>query len=264
MFPLSVQRTLKIFGFTLAVPLSLLLTLTALLDQPTVQAQPRAVVMSAMSGDMASMPAMLPATADPAALSGLVDVAIFNFGFSPAVITITAGSTVRWTNTASLTPHTTTSDLGDPEAWNSGTLNPGDTFTHTFDTPGIYGYYCLIHGALFMHGFVIVPQPPVDVDIAGPGAGEHGNLYTFTAAVNPITTTLPITFSWEATNQLPITHVNAAISDTIGFSWTSSLTGAQWITVTASNATGSALDTHLILIDPSAVYLPIIMRSVGP
>jgi len=207
---------------------------------------------------------MQQAPAEPAAPSGLVDVAIFNFGFNPAVITITAGSTVRWTNTASLTSHTTTSDLGDTEVWNSGTLNPGDVFTHTFDTPGIYGYYCMIHGALLMHGFVIVPQPPAGVDIAGPGAGEHGNLSTFTAAVNPITTTLPITFSWEATNQLPVTHVNMAVSDTIVFSWTSSMTGAQWITVTASNAAGSALGTHLIIIDPLKIHLPLVVNSVGP
>ena len=85
------------------------------------------------------------------------DVAIFNFGFNPAVITITAGSTVRWTNTASLAQHTATSDLGDAEVWDSGILNPGGVFTHTFDTPGIYGYYCLVHGALLMHGFVVVP-----------------------------------------------------------------------------------------------------------
>jgi hypothetical protein len=122
----------------------------------------------------------------------------------------------------------------------------------------------MIHGALLMHGFVVVSQPPAGVDITGPGAGEHGNLYSFTAAVNPITTTLPITFSWEATNQLPVTQVNAAASDTQVFSWTSSMTGAQWITVTASNAAGSALDTHVIIIDPRSVDLPLIQRSAGP
>jgi plastocyanin len=237
-----------------------LMILAASFEAPVAQADHHASTMP----DMPAMPAMPQTATDPAAQSGLVDVAIFDFGFNPQVITITAGSTVRWTNTTSFTPHTATSDPGDAEEWNSGTLNPGAAFTHTFDTPGIYGYYCMIHGALVMHGLVVVSQPPAGVDIIGPGAGEHGNLYTFTAAVNPITTTLPITFSWEATNQLPVTHVNTAVSDTQVFSWTSSMTGAQWITVTASNAAGSALDTHVIIIDPRSVYLPLIMRSVGP
>jgi plastocyanin len=230
-----------------------LMILAASFEAPAAQADHHGV----------ALPAMPQKSPDPSALSGLVDVAIFNFGFNPAVITITAGSTVRWTNTATLTPHTSTSDLGDAEMWNSGFLNPGDTFTHTFNTPGIYGYYCLIHGALFMHGVVIVPQPPASVDLAGPHTGTHDAAYTFTATANPITTTLPITFSWEATHPLSITHVNAAISDTIVFSWTSGLTGAQWITITAGNAVGRAAATQLIIIDPAKVYLPLVMKSTG-
>jgi len=240
-----------------------LMILAASFDAPTAQAQPHAMSMPAMSSDMAAPPAVRPAPPERAA-SGLVDVAIFNFGFNPAIITITAGSTVRWTNTAALAPHTTSSDLGDTEVWDSGILNPGDTFTHTFNTPGIYGYYCMIHGALLMHGFVIVPQPPVGVEIVGPGAVVHDNLSTFTASVNPITTTLPITFSWEATNQLSVTHVSAALSDTIAYSWTADMTGTQWITVTASNIAGSAAHTQLVIIDPIEVYLPLVMNSAGP
>jgi plastocyanin len=242
-----------------------LMIVAASFEAPVAQADHHAPAMPAMPEHLSSVPTVQQTPPDPAAPSGLVDVAIFDFGFNPAVITITAGSTVTWTNTASLTPHTTTSDPGDTEVWNSGILNPGSVFTHTFDTPGLYGYDCLIHGALLMHGFVVVvSQPPAGVDITGPSAGEHGNLYAFTAAVNPITTTLPITFSWEATNQLPVTQVNTAVSDTQVFSWTSSMTGAQWITVTASNAAGSALDTHVIIIDPRSVYLPLIQRSAGP
>ena len=191
-----------------------LMILAASFEAPVAQADHHASAMPAMPEHLSSRPTVQHTSPAPAAPSGLVDVAIFDFGFNPETITITAGSTVRWTNTASPTPHTTTSDLGDTEVWDSGILNPGGVFTHTFDTPGIYGYYCMIHGALVMHGFVVVSQPPAGVDIAGPGAGEHGNPYTFTAAVNPITTTLPITFSWEATNQLPVTHVNTAVSDT--------------------------------------------------
>jgi plastocyanin len=77
-------------------------------------------------------------------------VAIKNFGFSPATITITAGSTVVWTNDDSV-QHDITFDGG---AISSTTLNHNDTFSHTFTTAGTYHYICSIHP--FMHGTVIV------------------------------------------------------------------------------------------------------------
>ena len=33
------------------------------------------------------------------------------------------------------------------EAWDSGRMDKGDTFSQTFDTPGTFGYYCQFHGA---------------------------------------------------------------------------------------------------------------------
>ena len=174
------------------------------------------------------------------------DVTIVDFAFTPQVITITAGASVRWTNTGSFI-HTATSDTA---VWDSGDLASSGTFTQTFTVPGGYAYHCTYH--LSMQGTIVVLEPalPLSVALAGPHAGTHDVAYAFTATVDPITTSLPITFSWEATNQPPITHVSVAVSDTQVFSWTASLTGAQWITVTASNAAGSALDTHLIIIDP--------------
>jgi plastocyanin len=77
-------------------------------------------------------------------------VAIKNFGFSPATITVTAGSTVVWTNDDSV-QHDVTFDGGDIA---SNTLNHNDTFSHTFPTAGTYHYICSIHP--FMHGTVIV------------------------------------------------------------------------------------------------------------
>src|SRR5512136_1640411 len=94
-----------------------LMILTASFKAPAVQAQPHAVAMPAMLSDMASMPAMQQATANPAVLSGLVDVTISGLAFNPTVITVTAGSTVRWTNADPFT-HTTTSDIGSLDPWN--------------------------------------------------------------------------------------------------------------------------------------------------
>jgi plastocyanin len=68
-------------------------------------------------------------------------VAIVDFAFQPASLTVTAGSTVTWTNSGAV-PHTVTSDSG---AFDSGVLQPGASFSHTFDTAGTFSYLCTIH-----------------------------------------------------------------------------------------------------------------------
>jgi len=77
-------------------------------------------------------------------------VSIKNFTFVPMAITVTAGTTVTWTNQDSAT-HTVTAE---DKSFDSGNLAQGQTFRHTFDKPGTYSYICMIHQ--FMHGTVIV------------------------------------------------------------------------------------------------------------
>ena len=99
-------------------------------------------------------------------------------------ITIAVGDTVTWTmDQGTHAAHTITSLPGDPEAFDSGFLfSPGDTFSHTFLTPGSYTYYCsnhagynLINGMAVPFGsqvatitVVAVPEPSV-MAIAGIG-----------------------------------------------------------------------------------------------
>jgi plastocyanin len=74
--------------------------------------------------------------------------------FTPADITISPGTTVRWTNTSSLF-HTVTPD-GHSE-WSDADLSGnGSTFVHTFDTPGTYEYFCSPHQAQNMTGVIRV------------------------------------------------------------------------------------------------------------
>ena len=80
----------------------------------------------------------------------MANVDIVNFRFTPAELTVKAGTTIRWTNHGYV-PHTV--DFTDG-AVNSGVLNNGNQFTHTFTTPGTYPYICHIHP--FMHGTVVV------------------------------------------------------------------------------------------------------------
>jgi plastocyanin len=97
-----------------------------------------------------------------------------DLSFSPATVTIVPGETVTWEFQA---PHTSTSDAqSGPEIWNSGLLSSG-TFSHTFQTPGSYPYYCALHsfpGGTAMNGVVQVsgtgvsPTPTVTVTPTGP------------------------------------------------------------------------------------------------
>ncbi len=98
----------------------------------------------------ANPPVVATTTGNPTAVSGEVDVTVQNFAFSPATITVKAGTTVRWTQKDSTT-HTVTSDNG---VFDSKNLAQGQTFTYTFSTPGTYNYHCSIHS--YMTGTVIV------------------------------------------------------------------------------------------------------------
>ncbi len=78
------------------------------------------------------------------------DVTIQDFSFSPASITSHVGQKITWTNKGP-SPHTATSDTG---AWDSGTLNPGATFSWTPNSAGTFTYHCSIHSS--MKGTVVV------------------------------------------------------------------------------------------------------------
>lgn len=91
---------------------------------------------SAAAGDGGS-------SAAPAAPASGTAVAIKGFAFSPASLTVKAGTKVTWTNQDS-DAHTVTSD-GSGGPLNSKAMNTGDTFSYTFGRPGTYKYLCTIH-----------------------------------------------------------------------------------------------------------------------
>ncbi len=71
-----------------------------------------------------------------------VTVNVVGTSFSPATVTINVGDTVVWNNTSEL-PHTVTAS---DNSWDSGNLNPGQSYSRTFTAPGTYRYYCRYHG----------------------------------------------------------------------------------------------------------------------
>jgi plastocyanin len=90
--------------------------------------------------------------------------------FRPRGLLIPLGHTVRWINRDQGNVHTSTAyhpdNGGKPlripagaKPWNSGYLLPGKAFTHTFDVPGVYDYFCIPHEHAGMVARIIVQAP---------------------------------------------------------------------------------------------------------
>lgn len=81
---------------------------------------------------------------------GANEVFIQGMIFSPATITVTAGTTITWTNKDAVT-HNVTSN---PALFSSGAMGNGATYSFTFADKGTFSYTCTIHPS--MKGTVIV------------------------------------------------------------------------------------------------------------
>ena len=79
-----------------------------------------------------------------------LDVKIDNFSFGPAALTVTAGTTVTWTNRDDI-PHTV---VNPDKVFKSKVLDTDEKFSFTFSTPGTFTYFCSIHPK--MTGTVVV------------------------------------------------------------------------------------------------------------
>src|SRR5215213_4784076 len=76
--------------------------------------------------------------------------------FDPPNAAVEPGSTITWTNNGD-EPHTITADDG---SFDSGMLNPGDSYTVAFDGQGTVTYHCAIH-----------PEMMGSVTVGGGGGG---------------------------------------------------------------------------------------------
>jgi plastocyanin len=108
---------------------------------------------SSSNAMMAAAPASAtaPATAT-ASHPGHVTVAITNFAFKPAKLTVAAGTRVTFVNHDS-TAHTATADHG---GFGTGTINPRHSDTVRLTKPGTYPYHCLFHA--FMTATITVTK----------------------------------------------------------------------------------------------------------
>jgi plastocyanin len=70
-----------------------------------------------------------------------IKISAHDFMFAPQSMTVSAGSTVTWTNLDE-EPHTVVSDIG---LFRSGAMDTNESFSFKFDKPGTYHYTCSIH-----------------------------------------------------------------------------------------------------------------------
>lgn len=110
-----------------------------------------------------SLPVAAQSSAEPAVVVGMTNT----LKFTPDTVRVRVGESVQWKNDSVIT-HTVTADPAEatldervhlPDGatpFDSGTLEPEEVFTHTFEVPGRYRYFCIPHEATKMIGTVIV------------------------------------------------------------------------------------------------------------
>jgi plastocyanin len=121
--PTMIRRTMSIFGLAALVLVGL--------------------------GMLFNSPATVAANTPPPAST---EVKIDNFSFTPVTLTVTAGTTVTWTNRDDI-PHTVVS-ADDPKTFKSKVMDTDEKFSFTFTKPGTYTYFCSVHPK--MTGTVVV------------------------------------------------------------------------------------------------------------
>jgi plastocyanin len=87
-----------------------------------------------------------------------VTINMLDFSFDPVTIEVPAGTTITWVNVGDF-QHSATADDG---SWDTGLFDSGGRASITFDTPGTYPYYCILHGTPGgngMSGVIIVVAP---------------------------------------------------------------------------------------------------------
>jgi plastocyanin len=139
------------------------------------------------------------------------------FCFVPSSVTIHPGDTVQWSWSSS--GHTSTSGTpGSPNGlWDSGFLNPGQTFSHTFNTAGSFPYYCTAHGQCCgMVGTVTVSNPtptptppptptPTPVVTTSPATEVASFSATLNGSLNPHGSTTTVSFQYGPTTSYGFT-----------------------------------------------------------
>ena len=141
------------------------------------------------AGAMSALAAMAPLTVAQAASGATITITSgacagggTSYCYSPESATVVTGSTVTWVNHSGVghtaTSCTSSACAGAPGNTGGNTFNvsigatAGSTGSFTFTSPGIYYYYCTIHGYAAMHGRIAVTAQPSSPSPTPAGTGH--------------------------------------------------------------------------------------------
>ncbi len=110
--------------------------------------------MRAVGGEM-PVKELPPNTVDMPVGSGIPGCEENDMCYTPTHLTVHVGDTVTWINSDGSIPHTVTAGWPDSDSigtdypgghgFDSDFMSGGATFEHTFEEPGEYDYFCLLH-----------------------------------------------------------------------------------------------------------------------
>ena len=89
-----------------------------------------------------------------------------------------------------------------------------------------------------------------------------GERSLFTATVYPADVTLPITYSWQATDQFTISVSRPLRATSRSYSWSTS--GTKYIRVTSENAHGTISGDTALEVDEERAYIIVYDGKVWP
>lgn len=92
--------------------------------------------------------------------------------FQPEILRVEIGATVEFKNVGR-NPHTVTAEDG---TFDSGIMDRGAEYEHTYDKPGIYPFICTLHGTkggVGMAGTIVVGDVPLADEGGGVGPGRE-------------------------------------------------------------------------------------------
>lgn len=178
----------------------------------------------------------------------------------------TSGATgVTYTFTAATEPLTTSVPLN--YTWTATdqgviarTAGLSDTLSLSWDTLGVKTVAIAVGNGSGVvtatHTIDIASVAPVAVEVTGLTTGRIDTAYTFTAATTPLSVTLPLSYTWTATDQEPITRT-AELSDSVTFTWPAP--GLKTIRVDVAQGNVTVSRTYTIRIN-QRLFLPLLRR----
>ncbi len=101
-------------------------------------------------------------------------ITMTEFDFTPKQLTVYAGTTITWVNNGTRR-HSATADDG---SFDTGLIPVGLSKSITFDKPGKYPYYCMLHGdkgGEAMSGVITVVEAPAATESATPAGTEEAS-----------------------------------------------------------------------------------------